>query len=74
MTTIIAKSLCLIYVLWVVVSLVWDLKESKSGSDFTYFLCRPLRLFSTPIFTGVIVWIVAIVAAVYAFNYGITLF
>ena len=71
---IVLKVFCLLFALWTVVSIVWCLMESSRASDFTYFLCRPLRLFGTSMFTGVILWIVAIIVAVYAFNFGITLF
>lgn len=69
----VAKILCLAYALWSIIAIILDLAESKKASDITYFLCRPLRIFSTHMISGTIMWILAIVAAVYAFNYGITL-
>ena len=70
----VAKILCLLYALWTIIDIVLDLAESKKASDITFFLCRPLRIISTHMIPGTILWIIAIVAAVYAFNYGITLF
>lgn len=70
----VTKILCLLYVLWTIISIVLDFAESKKASDITYFLCRPLRVICTHMISGTILWILAIVAAVYAFNYGITLF
>ena len=73
---IIFKILCLIYVLWTAISLIWCLIESASAADITYFLCRPLKieLFTTSMFKGVILWVVCIILAVYALNWGLTLF
>ena len=70
----VVKVLCLLYALWTIIAIVLDLAESKKASDITYFLCRPLRVISTHMISGTILWILAIIAAVYAFNYGITLF
>lgn len=69
-----AKLLCLLYALWTIIAISIDLAESKKASDITYFLCRPLRLISTHMITGTVLWIIAIVAAVYAFNFGLTIF
>lgn len=62
---IVLKIFCLLYALWTAISLVWDLIESSKASDFTYFLCRPLRLFGTTMLNGIIIWIICIVLAVY---------
>ena len=69
----VVKVLCLLYALWTFIAIVLDLAESKKASDTTYFLCRPLWVISTHMISGTILWILAIIAAVYAFNYGITL-
>lgn len=68
------KVFCLLFALWTAIALIWDLAESSRASDFTYFLCRPLRLFSTSMFTGTILWIICIILAVFACIFGISLF
>ncbi len=70
----ILKVFCLLFALWTIVSLIWSLVESAKVSNYTYFLCRPLRLFGTPPLSGTIIWIISIFVAVYAFLYGISLF
>ena len=71
---IVLKIFCLLFALWTAIALIWELVESSKASDFTYFLCRPLRLFGTTMLSGTIIWIICIILAVYAFNFGITLF
>lgn len=71
---IVLKIFCLLFALWTAIALIWDIVESSKASDFTYFLCRPLRLFGTTMLSGTIIWIICIILAVYAFNFGITLF
>ena len=68
------KIFCLLFSLWTIISLIWGLVESSKASNYTYFLCRPLRLFGTTLFTGVILWTVFIIAAIFACKFGLTLF
>lgn len=71
---IILKILCLIFALWTAISLIICLFSSKSAADITYYLCKPILIFSTSMFLGVILWIAFIIGAVYAMNWGLTLF
>ena len=71
---IVLKIFCLLFALWTAISLIWGLIESYKTSDITYFLHRPLRLFGTTTLSGIIIWAVCTILAVYACNFGITLF
>ncbi len=73
MFIVLIKILCLLYALWTAISLIICLIQSSTAADITYFLCRPLLIFSTSMFLGVIFWVVFIVFAVYALNWGLTL-
>lgn len=68
------KILCLIFALWTAISLIICVFGSRSAEDITYYLCRPLLIFSTSMFLGVILWVLFIIGAVYAMNWGLTLF
>lgn len=73
MLIVILKILCLLYALWTAISLIICIIQSTTAADITYFLCRPLLIFSESMFMGVILWVVFIVFAVYALNWGLTL-